>query len=81
MWDICFMALRCTVKNNGVIVWKKAWDIDNQDWYYRTIFFKTTEHLSAIMDTVKPLVWWQLGDHMPEIMTPCETMSYVGPVD
>ena len=57
------------------IVWKKARDIDNQDWYYRTIFFKSTEHLGAIMDTIKPLVWWQLGDHMPELMTPCETMS------
>ena len=48
------------------IVWNKAWEIDNQDWYYRTQFFRTT---------VKPLVWWQLGDHFPEMMLSCETMS------
>ena len=57
------------------IVWKRAWEIDNQDWYYRTQFFSITAHLKSIMDTVKPLVWWQLGDHSPELMQQCETMS------
>ena len=57
------------------IVWNKAWEIDNQDWYYRTQFFNVTAHLKTIMDTVKPLVWWQLGDRFPEMMHPCETMS------
>ena len=57
------------------IVWNKAWEIDNQDWYYRTQFFSVTEHLNTIMDTVKPLVWWQLGDHFPAMMQSCETMA------
>ena len=57
------------------IVWKRAREIDNYDWYYRTQFFSVTAHLKSVMDTVKPIVWWQLGDHCPELMQQCETMS------
>ena len=57
------------------IVWAKAWDIDNQDWKIRTALFQSTKYLKATLESVKPLVWWQLGDMSPELMQCCETMS------
>ena len=34
------------------------------------------EHIEKdTLDSVKPLIWWQLGDVCPEIMFACETMS------
>ena len=57
------------------IIWDKAWEIENQDWWYRTRFFNATEYLKDTLDSVKLLIWWQLGDVCPEIMSACETMS------
>ena len=56
------------------IVWSRAWEIDDQDWRYRTIFFKSTENIRRVVNNVRLLIWWQLGDHRPELMYQCETM-------
>ena len=57
------------------IVWSRAWDMENQDWYIRTNLFMTREFISATVDNVKPLIWWQLSDISPDIILHCETMS------
>ena len=57
------------------IVWSRAWELENQDWYIRTNLFKSTEFISATIDNVKPLIWWQLSDISPDMMLYCETMS------
>ena len=49
------------------IVWRKAWVIENQDWVIRTNLFRTTVCLSATMNSVSTLIWWQMGA-FPEIM-------------
>ena len=46
----------------------------NQDWEIRTYLFRTTVYLSATMNSVSALIWWQMGDVFPEIMLACETM-------
>ena len=57
------------------IVWSRAWELENQDWYIRTNLFNSTEFISATVDNVKTLIWWQLGDVAPDMMLHCETMA------
>ena len=57
------------------IVWSKAWEIENQDWFYRVTLFRTTEYINATIDTVGPLIWWQLSDVSPDMILCCETMA------
>ena len=57
------------------IVWSKAWEIENQDWHFRTNLFKSTKFLSATITEVKPMIWWQLSDVSPDLIVCCETMS------
>ena len=49
------------------IVWSRAWELENQDWYIRTNLFKSTEFISATIDNVKTLIWWQLSDVAPDM--------------
>ena len=44
-------------------------------WYIRTNLFNSTEFISATVDNVKTLIWWQLGDVAPDMMLHCETMA------
>ena len=39
-----------------------------------TNLFRTTAYLSATMNSVRTLIWWQMGDVFPDIMLACETM-------
>ena len=55
-------------------IWKCAWDIEDQDWGYRTIFFKSTVNLRKTMGSVHLLIWWHLGDICPDMMYQCESM-------
>ena len=50
------------------IVWQCAWNLEDQDWGYRIRLFKSTANLRKVMGNVCLLVWWQLGDHHPELM-------------
>ena len=52
-------------------IWKCAWDIEHQDWGYRTIFFKSTVNLRKTMGSVHLLIWWHLGDICPDMMYQC----------
>ena len=44
------------------MVWAKAWVLENRDWTIRTNIFKVTQCLNTTRDTIKPLIWWELGD-------------------
>ena len=59
------------------VVWKRAWDIDNQDWEIRSSLFRNTKTLSTVSDNGRLLIWWQLADLTPEIMKQCEVMAKV----
>ena len=39
------------------IIWRKAWEIENQDWNIRTNLCRTTEYRSATVESVKSLIW------------------------
>ena len=58
-------------------VWKRAWEIERQDWVIRTSLFKTTKTINKVSDTGKLLIWWQLAGYAPEIMRQCEVMSKI----
>ena len=55
-------------------VWEKAWGLENQGWHFRTNFFSSTKYISATIDSVRTLIWWQLGGLSHDMMTYCETM-------
>ena len=59
------------------LVWQRAWNLEDQDWGFRTRLFKSTINLRRIMSNICLLVWWQLGDHHPELMYQCEVMGKV----
>ena len=56
------------------LVWQRAWNLEDQDWEYRSSLFKSTVNLKRIMSSVCLLIWWQLSDHQPNLMYQCETM-------
>ena len=56
------------------MVWRRAWDIERQDWQMRTSLFKATKTIKTVSDTGKLLIWWQLAGIAPEIMRQCEVM-------
>ena len=55
-------------------IWQCAWDIEDQDWDYRTMFFRSTLNLRKTMESVHLLIWWQLADQCPDMMYQCESM-------
>ena len=55
-------------------VWEKAWGLENQDWHFRTNLFSSTKYISATIDSVRMLIWWQLGGLSHDMMMHCETM-------
>ena len=59
------------------LVWRRAWNLEDQDWGYRSRLFKSTINLTKSMSNVCLLVWWQLGDHHPELMYQCEVMAKI----
>ena len=59
------------------LVWQRAWNLEDQDWGYRTRLFKSTLNLRRTMSNICLLVWWQLGDHHPELMYQCEVMAKI----
>ena len=56
------------------MVWEKAWYLENQDWHFRTNLFNSTKYISATIDSVKTLIWWQVGGLSHDMMMYCETM-------
>ena len=56
------------------LVWQRAWNLEDQDWEYRSSLFKSTVNLKKMMSSVCLLIWWQLSDDQPNLMYQCETM-------
>ena len=63
-----------TKKQWKSLVWDKAWTLENQDWHFRTNLFNSTKYISATIDSVRLLIWWQIGGLSHELMVCCETM-------
>ena len=69
------MGTRFFSKNQWkTLVWTNAWVLENRDWNIRARLFKITKYIASTQDTVKTLIWWQLGDKSRVIMNCCETM-------
>ena len=56
------------------ILWKRAWEIEAQDWDLRSSIFGKTKLISRVSDTGEMLIW-QLGDLAPDIMRQCGVMA------
>ena len=56
------------------LVWTNAWALENRDWNIRSRLFMITKYIDLTRDSVKTLIWWQLGDKSHGIMNCCETM-------
>ena len=56
------------------IVWAKAWQLENRDWKIRASLFKVTKYIGSMHESVKPLIWWQIGDMSHDLMKNVETM-------
>ena len=59
------------------IVWRRAWEIERQDWIIRSSLFNNTKTINTVSDNGRLLIWWQLADIAPEIMKQCEVMAKV----
>ena len=56
------------------IVWRRAWDIERQDWAMKSSLFSKTKTISSTSDNGRLLIWWQLADIAPNLMKQCEVM-------
>ena len=45
------------------------------DWRHRVTFFKSTNLLKGVMESVNYLTWWKLSDERPELMRECEDLA------
>ena len=59
------------------VVWESAWAIEEQDWVYRKMFFRSTLFLKQVKENVSLLIWWQLADCEPKLMKHCEVMAKI----
>ena len=57
------------------IIWRKAWNLENADWVFRTGVFRSTEHIRSLSEGVQYLIWWQISDSRPDLMQICENMA------
>ena len=57
------------------MVWKRAWEIEKDDWSYRRIIHKSTSNLRLTSSEGSYLIWWQISDAVPTLMKQCEVMA------
>ena len=57
------------------IIWTRAWQVEDSDWQYGTIFFKSLETINMTIGSSKYLSWWHISDACPSLMKACETMA------
>ena len=58
-------------------MWRKAWEIEDEDWNYRTQWFNSTIKVAKIMVNVNYLTWWHLADLKPNLVSTCEIMAKI----
>ena len=56
------------------LVWKHAWQIEEDDWRLRCSYFPSLSGIYRIMDNPQYMIWWQISDKNTSIMRECETM-------
>ena len=59
------------------LIWSKAWVLENRDWNLRSCLFKATRNIRSLNTNVQYLIWWQLSDLRPDLMSVCESMSKI----
>ena len=59
------------------IVWKRAWEIERQDWIIRSSLIKSTKTINSVSDNGRLLIWWQLAGIAPKIVRQCEVMAKI----
>ena len=57
------------------LIWKRAWLVEDDDWSYRTRISKYTLRMEKTVGSVFYLIWWQIADRLPALITVCETMA------
>ena len=70
--------------NNGYIytkaqwkrmVWGRAWEIEDADWDFCTIFYNSMEKLRLTVGSTMYMSWWHISDIYQSMIGPCETMA------
>ena len=57
------------------IIWTRAWQIEDSDWQYGTVFYKSLETIKMKIGSAKYLSWWHISDAYLKLMKECETMA------
>ena len=57
------------------LVWKRAWEIEDEDWSNRTDFFSSVIRLNTTIGKPNYLIWWSISDANPKLIRACEVMA------
>ena len=57
------------------IVWARAWEVEDKDWYITSMFQKSLQKLNMTLGCAKYLSWYHISDAYPKLMRECETMA------
>ena len=57
------------------IVWNRAWEIEDEDWQYGALFYKSLNCLNMSIGKTYYLSWWHISDCIPSKMRQCENMA------
>ena len=59
------------------LIWNRAWQIEDSDWQYGTMFYKAMENINMTIGSAKYLTWWHISDVYPKLMKECETLAKI----
>ena len=57
------------------LIWERAWEIEDADWNYCSIFYKSMEKINLTIGSSMSMTWWHISVIHPNLMKPCETMA------
>ena len=82
IFDIYDSVMNMTFRNHSYSkqqwkskVWSRAWEIEDCDWRYGTLFHTSMEKINLTIGSTYYLAWWQISDIFPQLMRQCETLS------
>ena len=56
------------------LIWKRAWELEDVFWCLKSRCHSSLDMLSKICSTTRYIIWWQLADRFPNIISNCEVM-------
>ena len=59
------------------MIWTRAWQIEDADWEYSSMFYRSLDTLNLTIGSAKYLSWWHVSDIFPDTIRACETMAKI----